>query len=296
VKITNKHGLPEAFVRLAENEYVPQPGIYRVTELLKGTRETILNRRYHDQVEVDVADMVWLLFGTAVHSMLESQQEAEQEIKESRLSVDFGHAKLTGQFDLYNAAEKKITDYKTASVWKIIYGDYADWKKQLLIYAHLLGDAGFPVYQADVLAFLKNHSKTEARRKADYPQLPVKKVNFQFSAQDHRETVVFIDYKLKELEHFSDKPDAALPLCTPEERFNSGDKFAAMKGNNKRALRVLDSEEEARQWVADNPGKGGDWVEHRPGVDRKCLDYCNVREFCNHYKEEVEPCLSQASS
>lgn len=296
MKITNKHGLPDAFVRLAEREYIPQPGVYRVTELLKGTRETILNRRYHDQIEVDVADMVWLLFGTAVHSMLEQQQEQAEEIKESRLAVDFGHAKLTGQFDLYNAEEKKITDYKTAGVWKVIYGNYEDWKRQLLIYAHLLGDAGFPVYQADVIAFLKDHSKTEARRKADYPQLPVQKINFQFSAQDHRDTLVFIHDKLQELEECSQLPDNELPICTPEERFNSGDKYAVMKGNNKRALRVLDSQEEAWQWIADNPGKGGDRVETRPGIDRKCQDYCNVREFCNYYKEEVEPCLSQASS
>ena len=37
-------------------------------------------------------------------------------------------------------------------------------------------------------------------------------------------------------------PDDELPICTPEERFNNGDKFAVMAKGHKRALRVLDNQ------------------------------------------------------
>ena len=52
----------------------------------------------------------------------------------------------------------------------------------------------------------------------------------------------------------------------------------------KTALRVLDSMEEAEEWKEKN---GGDSIEIRPGEDKKCIDYCNVCEFCNYYKEKV---------
>ena len=64
--ITNKYNLPKPFVEFAMQEYRVAPREYRVTSLLKGLRETMLLRRHGDEIKVDVADMVWLLFGTAV--------------------------------------------------------------------------------------------------------------------------------------------------------------------------------------------------------------------------------------
>ena len=143
--ITNKLGLPQAFVEMAKSDFTAEPKTYRVTSLLKGIRETILEKRHADEIEQDVSDMIWLLFGTAVHGILEKQQEQGHEIKESRLSINMGEYTLSGQFDLYNAKEKKITDYKTCSVWKVIYGDYSDWRRQLLIYAYMMRQIGFEV-------------------------------------------------------------------------------------------------------------------------------------------------------
>ena len=90
--------------------------------------------------------------------------------------------------------------------------------------------------------------------------------------------------RFKEIAKAEKLPDDELPLCTPEERFNSGDKFAVMKKGRKTALRVLDSMEDAKYWMAAN---GGDYIETRRGEDRKCQDYCSVCEFCNYYKEVV---------
>ena len=74
--ITNKLGLPQAFVEMAKSDFTAEPKTYRVTSLLKGIRETILEKRHADEIEQDVSDMIWLLFGTAVHGILEKQQEA----------------------------------------------------------------------------------------------------------------------------------------------------------------------------------------------------------------------------
>lgn len=282
--ITNKLNLPQAFVKMAERDYQYEPNEYRVTSLLKGVRETILERRHDAEIKQDVSDMIWLLFGTAVHNVLEHHEEADEEIKETRLKINIGDYILSGQFDLYNAETKTITDYKTASVWKIIYGNFDDWRRQLLIYAYMLRSIGFEVEKAEIVALLKDHSKRDAKVKAGYPKLPVQKVTFNFTDDDFAEIEQWLKDKFAEIAAAEQLPDDELPLCTPEERFNSGDKFAVMKSGRKRAMRVLDSMEEAESWMAAN---GGDYIETRKGEDKKCMDYCSACEFCNYYKEVV---------
>lgn len=284
MKITNKMGLPQAFVEMATSDYVYEPNEYRVTSLLKGVRETILERRHHDKIERDVSDMIWLLFGTAVHNTLESYQEGDEEMKESRLKIPVGDYILSGQFDLYNAKTKTITDYKTCSVWKVIFGDFEDWRRQTLIYAYMMRSIGFKVDRGEIVAMMKDHNKTKAKTDIDYPQLPVTRIKFKFTREDFIDIEGFLKWKFAEIAEAEKLPDDELPICTPEERFNSGDKFAVMKKGRKTALRVLDSMEKAEQWKTNN-GKG-DFIEVRPGEDKKCADYCRVCDFCNYYKEK----------
>ncbi|MDD3347518.1 RNA-directed DNA polymerase [Oscillibacter sp.] len=141
MKITNALSLPAPFVSLAEgDEYPVAANEYRVTSLLKGTRETILERRHGAEITRDVSDMVWLLFGTAVHGILEQHQEGGSQLKEERIKVPFEEYVLSGKFDLYDDETKIVTDYKTASVWKIIFGDFSDWRRQTLIYSWIDGE------------------------------------------------------------------------------------------------------------------------------------------------------------
>jgi len=284
--ITNKLNLPSPFVSFAQRDYVYEPNEYRVTSLLKGIRETILERRHHKEIERDVSDMVWLLFGTAVHGILEKHQEHGHELKEERIKVPIGDYILSGQFDLYNDETKIVTDYKTASVWKIIFGDFEDWRRQTLIYCLMLRKIGFDAQGGQIVAFLKDHSKRDAKIKPDYPQFPVQVVKFNFTDDDFKECEEWLQARFEEIAAAEKLPDDELPICTPDERFNSGDKFAVMKKGRKTALRVLDSMEEAEQWKAEN---GGDEIVIRPGEDKKCLDYCAACEFCSYYKEKVVP-------
>lgn len=85
--ITNKLGLPAPLVSLAQEEYESAENEYRVTSLLRGVRETILEKRHRHEVERDVADMIWLLFGKAVHGILEQHAEQDDELKEMRIKV-----------------------------------------------------------------------------------------------------------------------------------------------------------------------------------------------------------------
>ena len=286
MKITNKKGLPQSFVDMAQEEYFEKENEYRVTALLAPIRETILKKRYKDQIEVDVSDMVWLLFGKAVHNVLENHQEADHELKEERIKVPFQNTIISGQFDLYNSNEKKITDYKTASVWKFIYKDFEDWKHQTLIYCWLMNQIGFDANKGEIVAFLKDHSKTESERKKDYPQEPVQTVEFEFTDDDLKNIEHFIHGRVLKLKENENTPDDQLPLCTEDERFNSGTKYAVKKGNNKRAVKVFSDHKSAQEFVEQKAKYGADknhWIEERPGEDKRCKWYCFVNEFCDYY-------------
>ena len=280
MRITNIYNLPAPLVKMAQREYKCEPNEYRVTSLLKGVRETILERRYYDEIEKDVSEMIWLLFGTAVHGVLENQQSEENEITEQRLKVQIGDYILSGQFDLYNKDTGIITDYKTASVWKIIFGDYSDWRRQTLIYAYMLRQKGYNVKGAEIIAILKDHTKRDAKYKKDYPKLPVRKIEFWFTENDFAEIEQWLIKRFEEIAEAEKLPDNALPLCTAEERFNS-DKYAVMKKGRKTALRVFDDRKEAEDYLKN---VGGDEIEIRLGEDKKCADYCNVNKFCEYYK------------
>ena len=278
--ITNKLCLPQAFVDMASEDYTQDPNRYSATALLKGVREAILEKRHANEIEQDVSDMIWMLFGRAVHSILENHQEGDHEIKESKIAIDFEEYTLSGIFDLYNEKLAKVTDYKTCSVWKVIFGDYSDWRRQLLIYAWMMRKIGFEVSCGEVVAIIKDHSKSKAKFDKNYPQLPVKVIKFQFTEADFTEIKAWLKEKFAEIRRCESLPDDELPLCTLEERYNSGDKYAVMKKGKKRALRVLDTQEEAEKYMADN----GDYIDVRLGEDKKCQDYCAVCDFCSYYK------------
>ena len=284
MKITNTLNLPSSFVQMAQRDYIVKDNEYRVTSLLKGVRETILERRHHSEIERDCSDMIWLLFGTAVHSVLEKQQETDSELKEERMKVSISKYILSGQFDLYCAEEKKITDYKTASVWKVIFGDFTDWRRQLLIYAWMLTQTGFEVKSGEVVALLKDHSKSRAKYDKDYPQQPVVRIPFVFTGNEFVEIKDWLIERFNEIYRAEQLPDDELPLCTTEERWNTGNKFAVMKKGRKSALRVLDSRGAADAWMAVN-GKG-DYVEMRESEDKKCQDYCPANAFCSYWQEK----------
>lgn len=286
--ITNKNNLPSALVNLAQDRYEPKAGRYSTTTLLNPTRMIVLERRYHNEIVVDVADLVWLIFGTAVHKVLEEHDKTDMaEIKfEQEI---FKGVVLSGKIDLYNKTDYAIEDYKTASVWKVKFADFEDWKKQGLIYAWLAMQEGFLVKKIKFHALLKDWTARElrlAKLKGDfYPETSIWTWEHDITINDLKDIENFIFLKLEEILIAEKMQDDELPLCTDEERWYSGDTFAVIKKGGARALRVLDNMEDAENYLKN---KGGDYIEKRVGENKRCKDYCDVCKFCNFYKEEVE--------
>lgn len=297
MRLTNDMNLPQPFVDAVASDHQFTENRYSVTELLKGTREAILRRRHDDEIANDVADMVWAIFGTAVHSILESGVESDTQLKENKIILDLedGH-QLSGIFDLYDDATGTVTDYKTASVWKVKFGcwdnwkpkpgEFEDWRRQTLIYCWMLRRIGFDATRGEIVALLKDHSKTKAKIN-EHPPLPVWQIGWDFTDEDFAWVERFIADKFDEISYCEQLPDEELPMCTEEERWTRGTKYAVMKKGVKRAKKLLDNKEEAEK-VAESLKvieKGEFYVEERLGTDPKCVDYCSACEFCAYWRE-----------
>lgn len=287
MRVTNVMGLPQPFVSAAEGEHAYKPGRYSVTSLLKGTRECILSRRHADEITQDASDMVWAIFGRAVHSILEDARETDTQLKENYVVVPVGGYEVSGIFDLYDDATGTVTDYKTASVWKAIKGDFADWRRQTLCYCWMLRQLGFDARRGEAVMLLKDHSKRDARVKEGYPPHPVAKVSWDFSDADMEECGRWIEGRLAAIAAAEALPDEGLPLCTPEERWGKGDTWAVKRKGLKRASKLYASEVDARCDAAAREAREGRpyEVEYRPGEDTKCEGYCAAAPFCSHYRE-----------
>lgn len=283
MKITNKLGLPQPLVDAVSSEYTYMPKRYSATSLLKGVREAVLQHRHDGEIEQDVSEMVWLILGKAVHSIIENSTELPEQLKECKLVEDMGDGyELSGIFDLYDASTETVIDWKTASVWKSIYEEWDDYEKQLGIYAWMLNKAGFPCHHGEIVALLKDHSKTEATRKPDYPQLPIDLKTFDYNAEKLAEIEDMIRENFDAIKYAETLSDADLPMCTEEERWHKPDKWAVKKPNVKKAMRLFDSREEAIEYKDAQKDGNKLEVEYRPGEDSKCLKYCSVAAFCDH--------------
>ena len=281
--ITNKLNMPEAYVKAIQNSRHNEEGCLSATTLLKGTKEIILENRHFDEIVIDASDEVWSVFGTATHSVLEHQED--DAFKEEKFSVDVLDYKVTGKVDRDDLAHETLEDWKTTSVWKVIYHDFEDWKKQGLIYTWLLRQSGLNVRHIRFIAFLKDHSKSEAKKKADYPQAPVYIYEFDPTEDELTHIEAYIKEKVFEVSANAEKPDDEIAECSPEQRWSTPTKWAVMKEGRKTAVKVCDTEEEALNFIDElEKDKDKHFVEERKGVDKKCEDYCPCAAFCSYYK------------
>ena len=100
MKVLNSMNLPQAFVDAVSVERHNEKGCYSATTLLHSATDTLLTERHWEEIEVDASDSVWAVWGTAVHSIFEKQQD--NAFKEEKFSVKVGNSTVTGRVDNYD--------------------------------------------------------------------------------------------------------------------------------------------------------------------------------------------------
>ena len=283
--ITNQFGLPKPFENIAKNpNYSKGKAHISATSLLNSPKIVTLLKKYDDELEQDVSDMIWSIFGSAVHNVLEKGAD-EHNIVEQRMFAEVDGWHVSGAIDLQvvDSDGIHIKDYKTTSVWAVM-NDKPEWEQQLNIYAWLVSkNKQVPIKSLQIVAILKDWSKREAERKPEYPQKNVALVDIPLWTFEEQDAFVRGRIAKHSAADFAMETNGELPECTSQEMWEKPTQYALTKVGNTRAKALYDSKELAE--AALNDAGGGHFIQERKGERTRCKDYCLVNKWCKQYKD-----------
>ncbi|MCP3683362.1 MAG: hypothetical protein GY861_11795 [bacterium] len=285
MRYTNELGLPSAFEAAIKNDdYSAGFSDYTTTEIIDSVQKVILTRQHKNELVKDVSEEIYALLGKSVHTILERAEATA--IVEKRLYMDIGNTKIGGKFDRLALITSEggfsglLQDYKIASVWEAIYGLKQDRINQQNVYSLLLTENDYKVDKLEIIMIFRDWQMSKAKFDPKYPQLQVARIEVPLWTEEKQ-----LRYLQERVKLFKDAENGNILPCTDEERWYSGDKYAVMKAGRKSAVRVLNTKQEADDYIMQNElDTKKISVEYRPGVNRRCEDYCAVKQFCPQYQ------------
>lgn len=276
MRITNRLGLPDPIVQAVANDGYSGPrstreNVISVSSLEKPPRQRRLEKLHADELEEDASARIYSLLGQSIHTILERANV--DGIAEARLTMEVEGWTVSGQFDHFTLNGGILSDYKLTSVWSIKDGGRREWAGQTNTYAHLLRKAGYTVNVVRVVAIGRDWRKNEALRYASsgYPADQVSIVELPLWTPEQ------CDAYLRERVRAHQAAREALPICTPEDRWQRPPTWAVVKDGNKRATKLCASENEAKAVIGEAPKMH---IEFRPGLAVRCSQYCSVLAQC----------------
>jgi len=275
MKLTNNFSLPEAIVNaVSAYNYPPKEGRYSVTDLIAPPQIRQLKIKFWSELEEDVSCRLWALLGQACHTILESTGPVDSS-SEQKLVVEFEGVTLSGKADLFH--DGRLEDYKITSVFSFLLENgkpKKEWVEQLNVYAWMFFKLGKPVKELWIRAILRDFQSSKVVSNPDYPQIPFQSVSVPLWTLEGQERYIRARIEAHKAEN---------PSCSEAERWLRGEKWAVYKNQNKRALKLCDTEAEAVKFSETEKGLS---IEHREGSYNRCVSYCPVRTVCPQNKKE----------
>ena len=230
----------------------------------------------------DVSDKLWTALGSAAHRLFEDSGD-EQHLTEERLYLDIDGWTISGAIDvqrIHSDGSVAVLDYKMTSTYSVSRGIKPEWEKQLNCYGALVRRVkGVRVTALKVVAIFRDWKSRDAEN-PDYPQAPIAEIDIPMWDDATQDAYLEARVKLHQDSEFKRLTGEEVPDCSPEETWNRPDKFAVIKTGGARAIKVFDTEHEARAAL-----KPGQEIEHRMGDSIRCEgNWCGVRDYCTQYK------------
>jgi len=284
MQITNKFSLPQTFLNICERPtYTKGKAHISATGLLTAPRLARLKEIYDDKIVTDVSDMIWSIFGTAVHNILE-QGKDENHVVEQRLHAELDGWHISGAIDLQITREDgiEINDYKTVGVWSVM-NEKIEWEQQLNVYAWLVETVKkMPVTELKIIAIIRDWNRRDAQSRPGYPEAQVATIPVQIWSYEQRESFIRDRIHLHSEALFASETGEELPDCSPEDCWEKPTTYAIKKDGAMRAKSVHTSLSEA-EVALEKSGKGYA-LEVREGDRTRCASFCPVAQFCTQYQ------------
>lgn len=295
MKYVNNFGLPEGLANFVEtDEYSIGAADYSYSNLSSPPQLRRLTKLHFDDIEIDVADQLWLILGKAFHKLIAEAEShiimpeghKEKEI-EKRFYMNVGGFVISGQMDKFSIVKSTIEDYKVTNMYKVLRADHDDWINQLNVYNLLLRANGHTPKQANINAILKDYNLKEKNNYGeDFPPKPFKVLPIEL--KDPLDTLEYVIERIRAHEAVKniDDPKELFEVspCTEKDRWAKPDKWVVKKVGGKRAVPngTFDNEADAKMLQID---KGNDYVvEYVPGRSVRCEKYCAVSQWCYQNK------------
>lgn len=289
MKLTNDHNLPPALMVAAmSDDYDKGEADISVTELIGPARHRVMEQRHYAEITQDVSMRAFALLGDAVHHLMEHGDDPSDVIKEERLFATRQNWTISGQIDRMERTKGGflITDYKLTSVQSVM-NEKPEWAQQVNLYRWLVHENEGVWPRGQIIAFLRDWSKRMADMKPGYPNSPVV-------------TVTMPSWKPEKIENFlasrlTAHQDAQalydltgeMVECSPHERWSTGTRYAVLRQDGQRAIKIFDTVQEARNFaLSTRMQKQPLVVETRHGEERRCEGgWCLYADFCDQWQE-----------
>ena len=279
MKITNKTGIPSTIVNfMSRDPYDKGPADFSVTQLIDSPKISQLQEE--NEIEIDAADRIWTLMGSAVHAICEGGAQPGHIIEE-RFFVDCGGAVVSGAVDVQEPNEDgtyTIFDYKLVRAWSVMT-DKPAWEQQLNLYRYMAHKAhGRNVTRIAIVAIIRDFSAKKAKFEPGYPSHPIVVIDMPLWGLDEAQGFLLKRVKLHQASRSLPKP---FP-CIDRERWTR-QVWAVMEGKKKRAVRLFYSREDAEEFLNAFPSKDYRIEERSKNYVRCEGNYCQVREWCDQW-------------
>ena len=219
--------------------------------------------------------------------MMESHK-GENEVAEQRLHAVLDGWNISGAIDLQRVEKDGIVlaDYKTVGVWAVM-NEKIEWEQQLNIYAWLVEHVKkIPVKKLEIIAFIKDWNKRDAKNKEGYPEASIKVIDIPLWSYEVREDFIKARIGLHSDAALASEIGEDYAPCTPVEMWEKPTMWAIKKAGNKRATNVCLTLEDAEA-KKEELGKGYE-IEVRAGERTRCAEYCQVSSACKQYQEYLK--------
>lgn len=276
--ITNERGYPRLIVDIIKqeyNNYSKGDADFSVTELIGSPLERVLRKRHDHELEIDVDRLMFMFFGSMAHAVVEKLKADYVLDMEHRMFIKHDGVTISGRLDVVYALanKKRLDDVKFTGKGVSKDGARKSWVRQANLYRYMYNKTkNVLVDELGILAFLRNATMYEMK----CCRLPIQ--CFELDAVERFMSKQIAFHKVIDWDVTSKVPE-----CTPDDRWATEECWVVMpKLKAKKCLPgKFENASDAGVKLETALKKYPDaFVEHRPQVNRKCDEACDVSKYC----------------
>lgn len=175
MNLTNKYGYPDEVVAAIRNDtYSKGDSEYSITGLIRPPRISALERLHEKDMEVDVDDEVFKLYGHLGHAVIErAAKSLSNRIVETRYFGTIHNTRISAQVDSLSLDDDGILkDWKFTTVYGFKIGEEPkpEWVLQMNGQLELLRQNGLDAKRMQIWGMLRDWRPGESKREQGYPR------------------------------------------------------------------------------------------------------------------------------